>query len=227
MISLLKSTFNTRYLKVSCTKSFLIRSDKIDDCSEDDIEFLLSVGIKNVIDLRDLSNKKTNPNLSKYGIKLLNSPMNVSKLRKEFLKKFPNGNCFDFYVFLLTQYNRIKDFFEKLVLTEGGVLFCCSAGRDRTGIIAFLIELISGADKNYIVEDMSVSDLNLAKRNNVTNMELASNLNYDKAKTRALKLYNWFFESYSSVDGYLGKIGFDSNGISDIKIRINELLSNN
>ena len=90
MISLLKSTFNTRYLKVSCTKSFLIRSDKIDDCSEDDIEFLLSVGIKNVIDLRDLSNKKTNPNLSKYGIKLLNSPMNVSKLRKEFLKKFPN-----------------------------------------------------------------------------------------------------------------------------------------
>lgn len=226
MISLLKSTFNTRYLKTSCAKSFLIRSDKIDDCSEDDIEFLSSVGIKNVIDLRDLSNKKTNPNFSKYGIKLLNSPMPVSKDREEFLKKFPNGHCFDYYVFLLTQYNRIRDFFEKLVLTEGGVLFCCSAGRDRTGIIAFLIELISGADKKCIVEDMAVSDLNLTNRNNVTNMQLASNLNYDKAKTRAIKLYNWFFESYNSVDEYLKKVGFDTNRILDIKNKVNVLLSN-
>lgn len=43
----------------------------------------------------------------------------------------------------------------------GGVLFHCAAGKDRTGIMAAVILLLLGADRDVIVEDYALTEQNL------------------------------------------------------------------
>lgn len=226
MNSLLDSTLNTRYLGNDSGQSLLIRSDKIDNCSENEIKFLSSHGIRNVIDLRDLSNKKTNPFLEKNDINLFNCPMPVKHDRDEFFKQYPNGDCFEYYVFLLSKYDRIRNFFEKIMLTNGGILFNCSAGRDRTGIISFLIELILDHNAEIISENMAISDRNLAIGVLHKDIRLASDLNYEKAKKRALRLYNWFLDEYMTIDNYFTVVFGSPNAYLKIKEKLFELCKN-
>ena len=87
MTSLLKETYNTRYIPSNGNPSSLIRSDKIDGCSHQTIAYLCSSGITTVIDLRDLSNKQINPYLSKYGIDLINCPMSARIDKDKFLQQ--------------------------------------------------------------------------------------------------------------------------------------------
>ena len=53
---------------------------------------------------------------------------------------------------------RLKTIFDILLSTNGGVLWHCNAGKDRTGIIAMLIEGVCGVDESTIIEDYAVSD---------------------------------------------------------------------
>ncbi|GAA4839078.1 tyrosine-protein phosphatase [Garicola koreensis] len=44
---------------------------------------------------------------------------------------------------------------------EGGVLFHCAAGKDRTGILAAVVLALLGADRNVIVEDYAATEQNM------------------------------------------------------------------
>lgn len=45
--------------------------------------------------------------------------------------------------------------------TDGGVLFHCAAGKDRTGILAAVVLALLGADRNVIVEDYAATEQNM------------------------------------------------------------------
>lgn len=44
---------------------------------------------------------------------------------------------------------------------DGGVLFHCAAGKDRTGILAAVVLALLGADRNVIVEDYAATEQNM------------------------------------------------------------------
>lgn len=44
---------------------------------------------------------------------------------------------------------------------EGGVLFHCAAGKDRTGILAAVVLAVLGADRNVIIEDYAATQQNM------------------------------------------------------------------
>ena len=224
--SLLKETYNTRYISLSGKASLLIRSDKIDLCSKETIAFLSEHGIKTIIDFRDLSNKKTNPYLDLYGIKLKNVQMSFSKDKENFLKSHESGfDCFDYYVYLLTRFDRIKDVFTKILDSTGGILINCSVGRDRTGVLSFLIEMIADFDKEYIANDMAISDTNLAAKGD--NGKLQPFLSFEDAKKRALNLYDWVMKEFGGISQYISLVFNNKNYFKPLKKRIINLVGNN
>jgi len=208
MSSILESTYNTRFISKSDTNSLLIRSDKIDECSRQEIAFLHSIGITTVIDLRDLTNKRINPYLSTYEMNFINCPMSVKADKQAFMQQYGgHGHCFEYYTYLLTQYERIASVFAAINQDTGGILINCSAGRDRTGIVSFLIELLGEFDMQYIIRDMAISDTNLLSRTNTTNIVLQSNLDYEFALKRGERLYYWFFSTFDSISDYFSRCG--------------------
>jgi protein tyrosine/serine phosphatase len=83
---------------------------------------------------------------------------------------------------------------------EGGVLFHCHAGRDRTGLIASLILGLAGVPAEEIVEDYAIS--------------------YNAmASTMALTLVH-IDETYGNAAGYLRAIGLTEQEISLLHGRI-------
>lgn len=45
--------------------------------------------------------------------------------------------------------------------TEGGVLFHCAAGKDRTGILAAVVLAVLGAERSVIIEDYAATEQNM------------------------------------------------------------------
>ena len=55
----------------------------------------------------------------------------------------------------------IKNILEKIAIAENGVLFHCSAGKDRTGVITAIIYMLCDVLENEIINDYMLSKENL------------------------------------------------------------------
>lgn len=53
---------------------------------------------------------------------------------------------------------KLKEFLDLVVKEEGCILWHCSAGKDRTGISAMLLESLLGVDEELIIDDYVMSD---------------------------------------------------------------------
>lgn len=58
----------------------------------------------------------------------------------------------------------IASAFRALARTDGDVLVCCSAGKDRTGVVSALLARLWGADLERVGTDYGLSRQNLAQR---------------------------------------------------------------
>ena len=55
------------------------------------------------------------------------------------------------------QYERIKAFFEIVLNSEGTVLFHCTGGQDRTGIMSMLLLMVAHVDYCDIINDYLIT----------------------------------------------------------------------
>lgn len=222
--SILSATYNSRFISKCGEKSLIVRSDKIDNCGRDDIDFLFCSGIRNIIDLRNLQNKKLNRFLNDYGMNIFNFPLPAHVDCEQWV-----SNCdiafLDYYIFLIMRYSTIKTILQGFLTLSGGALLNCSLGRDRTGVVCFIIEIIAGFSKEFIVEDMAETDNNLLSQ--VNNEDLIEELNYEQARERASLLYDWFFKKYQSIENYLSQIGFKKHEVNALKIKMRFLSNGN
>jgi protein-tyrosine phosphatase len=65
---------------------------------------------------------------------------------------------------LVRHRSTIADVFRVLAATRGDVLVCCSAGKDRTGVVSALLARLWGADLDRIGEDYGATAPALAER---------------------------------------------------------------
>lgn len=148
----------------------LIRSAKLSELTEEDAKKLAGAGVKTIIDLRSEDEAEKAPDVNVEGFNVVCFPLptlELTEYQKNIQEKFfltdPGAekayylteylsciNMKDLYTRILTEESAIeslKGIFGLLCSSDGGFLFHCSDGKDRTGIVAALILLALGASK--------------------------------------------------------------------------------
>lgn len=153
MASLLKSTKNTRWLEDSHR---YVRSDVLDKLTKEDIRFLEDHNIRTVVDLRDEAERERQPCVleKREGFTYYHLPATGGNFAPHSQEE------------VIRSYIRMADAqMEKILKTieeaPTNVLYFCSAGKDRTGVVSALLLCRMGAGKDQIVQDYMQSKENL------------------------------------------------------------------
>ncbi|MCK1977168.1 tyrosine-protein phosphatase [Jeotgalicoccus huakuii] len=195
-----------------------LRSDNMANINAEEIEFLKDYGVKTVIDLRgdDETSIHRNPLSTEDFCDYHNIPLAVQPVSE--LNADVAETMGEFYVSVLEESKTIKEVFDVIANSEGGLIFHCMAGKDRTGIIAMLLLGLVGVSKKDIVSNYEVTYTNLESFQNIKGLParipesyLYSNRDY------ILKAYNHIMDNYQSIENYLLSKDIAQESIDKIK----------
>lgn len=169
---ILPHAFNVRDMGGIVTKSGravrwnrLFRADALSALDAEEWQVLYQKGVRTVVDLRSLSETETFPDRVPSGIALCHCPMqeenldihnldegaaaafrrSMSECYADMVRKTPHLLC--------TALHTVKT-----GLRDGAVIFHCTAGKDRTGVLAAVLLTILGAYDADILADYEVSN---------------------------------------------------------------------
>ena len=153
----------------------LYRSGSLEAASDKDLEELAKLGIRTVVDLRTNKEKDQAPDRLPEGrpITYLHLPITVSKRFEDSRLKillslmFGVGRRADFHALTVLSYRSfVTDYraeFGQILRLAGDesslpLLIHCTAGKDRTGFAASLIQLLLGAEPEVIMQGYLASN---------------------------------------------------------------------
>ena len=140
-----------------------IRSSRLTNITEKDNEILKNYGITDIIDLRGVTSIQStfvsDDNINKEYFKFHYIPLSTIEM-EQYANNEHEKEDFNFgigYTYLLDNKTKIKKIFETLADAEGGVLFHCTAGKDRTGVVSALILGLCNVDIKDIIANYEVT----------------------------------------------------------------------
>ena len=226
-MSLLESTLNTRDLGGKLTKNGLItinnriyRSDYNNNLAlnQHDINFLIKNKIGTIIDLRtnEELNKDKNYFVKLNNFKYYNFPIEEGSQIPKNINEVPKS-----YMEIACS-KEIKNILETIANQENGVIFFCSAGKDRTGVLTAIIFMICEVTENEIVKDYMISKENLKYKLEKIAIE---NPNIDinvitPQESYILNFIKIFKEKFDDINTYLDYIGISINDRMKIKNKL-------
>ena len=159
-------------------KGLLFRSGDLSKATDVDLEYIVSLGIKTVCDLRSEDERKHEPDrvLTARPFTFFNIPMRPivdyhgrspgrllslmfgSERRRDYV-----AESYQAYRDYATNYlPQLKALFHRISNPENlPVLIHCSAGKDRTGVVSSLIQLVLGVPIETVMEDYLKTNDNL------------------------------------------------------------------
>lgn len=230
----LESTKNTRDLgnyetfssQITRCKTFL-RSDNTNCLTESDIQKLTSeYNLKTVIDLRSNSGvKKTPDKLSDIdGITYHHIPLMISNkeiVRGLFEIAIKKSDVGKVYIDILSHKDSIKKIFDTIADSEDGcILFHCTHGKDRTGIVSALLLDLVGVSRKDIIENYAItSELLDADCESKINLKTRIDRYFKSLPTYIEELTNYIDDNYGSTTDYLLSCGISQENLDKIKNR--------
>lgn len=211
------------YGSVTQWKTFL-RGDNLAFLTGTDIRFLKQYGLKTVIDLRsqDELNHLPGPFARDTDIAYHNIPFmagNIADVTRSLAEK-PAEFLTTFYNMLLEEgKENLKEIMTLISKHEKGtLLYHCTAGKDRTGIISMLLLSIAGVSEEDIVSNYCTTyHHNLANprirdmRDTVPREILSSSHEY------IMSAMSYLDERYGSPQQYLRSVGIGTSTIESIR----------
>lgn len=153
--------FNARHLPVK--HGPLVRADALDRLTHKGWRALCESGITTVIDLRNDDEVSQVPAMPP-GVTRLHLPLDGREDR-EFWAPWERTWAFGtplYYLPHLTRFpERTTRVLQALADSSGGVVFHCGIGRDRTGMIAMIVQWLLGMERQAIIDDYLLSALRL------------------------------------------------------------------
>ena len=149
------------------------RADVPFQMTEEEWKQVEDMGVRTIIDLRSLSEQENAKYEVPAGITKVSFPLMREEIDLQNVKSIEEGARQSFGRSLEEGYFKIiEGNTEKVAealkliaksLKKGAILYHCSAGKDRTGIISALIYLLCGVEKRDIVADYQVTATYIAK----------------------------------------------------------------
>ena len=136
--------------------TLLYRSEGLFKLSQNDIWFLTGNNIKTIVDLRGNKEREVKPDTKIDGIKNISIPLSVlGEAKPVVYRGLTLPDLIDCYEQLVSI--KLKDawtqIFNILLTSKEGVLFHCSQGKDRTGVVAAIILKALGVEEEEIFKD--------------------------------------------------------------------------
>ena len=211
----------------------ILRGDALHRLSEADIDTLLDNGLATVIDLRNAHEiaVEANPFVHHAQVRYHNTPLFSALAPVEMMANA--GVSFDMGDRYCQAIDDCQPAIAEVLKTiadapEGAVLFHCSAGKDRTGVISALLLANAGVDETTIVEDYALTAtisgpliarlreraLGRGTPADLVDIVLASE---PRSMRQAL---DHIGKNYGSVRDYLAKLGLDGAGVERLRTRL-------
>jgi protein-tyrosine phosphatase len=202
-----------------------VRSDGLEALDDGDIQFLKDYGIRTIIDLRSADELKRAPTpqeLFKFA-EYFNIPLIVgdvgdaTKVTEEMQTNF----LAEFY---LQRFKNCQEILREVIdaiakAKEGGILFHCAAGKDRTGIVAALLLLTVGVCPADVVSNYETTYTHIkqnprimAHKHLVPEEYLFSNPSYLEPSLE-------YLDDCGGALKYLAKIGVTDSAVEKIRAR--------
>lgn len=237
----LENAYNVRELggypasnkKTTKTQAFL-RSDDVTYLKESDIDYLLDYGVTSVIDLRSdyELERAPNPFANIDRVQFLHAPLLVidrdlmrgPEVFIDMFSKAEEGILAQMYVEILKDRKEsLRQIFEFIAKQEGCVLFHCTAGKDRTGVLAMLLLGLVEVDRADIIANYMVSEIynEANSRKQVMNvpLEFPEDLSFSRPQFIA-RAYDYVVDHYGNIQNYLLSIGLTKEEIQRIKAKL-------
>ena len=141
-----------------CYGRFL-RGDSLHNLTEADIRSLLDYGVRSVIDLREPGEAAREPGRMHGvpGVRVHQVPL-LAALAPALGGELPTDLGATYVLCARHCTEALRTVFELLAAArEGGVLFHCVVGKDRTGIVAALLLELAGVPRPWILADYTAS----------------------------------------------------------------------
>ena len=140
----------------------LLRADGLHGLTPGDIERLLSMGLKTVIDLRSEIEleRQPSPFHGHEAVRYSHIPLFSELAPVDMLTT--GASPFDLAARYVDAADRCRPAMGRVLAAvadaeEGMVLFNCSAGKDRTGLVAAMLLSLAGVDHDQIVDDYALT----------------------------------------------------------------------
>lgn len=211
----------------------ILRGDALHGLSPADIDVLLGQGLTTVIDLRNAHEIATeaNPFVGHERVRYHNTPVFSALAPVEMMASAEEN--FDMGHRYVQAIDTCQPAIAEVLKTiadapDGIVLFHCSAGKDRTGVISALLLANAGVDEETIIEDYALTATisgtligSLRERALTRGMSAAlidvMLASEPHSMRRAL---DHIRRNYGSVPAYLGRLGFDETVLDQLRYRL-------
>lgn len=207
--------------------NLLFRSDNTAYLNQNEIEILRNLGIKTVIDIRSEKEKNEEKDIMSAvnGIAYYSYNFDCNDFAY-YLSR--NPDCLtvsleEGYVMLLEEKETIRQIIECISdsLIKGGVVFHCSGGKDRTGLISMLVQSILGVDKNAILSDYHDTYENLMRSPVIQQWTKKFGTKYVECSPALMdSAMKYLIHKYGSIQQYLISCNISQESI----VRICEIL---
>lgn len=228
----------------------LLRTGNISKITPEDEQFLLNYGLTKIIDLRSPAECKANSDKSIQGVAHYEFPLSADDntggkgldMSREF-EQYRKDQYAGFYMMCQRYHDHISNQFSQnnihqivsliAATTDGAVLYHCSEGKDRTGLVTVILLYILGVDLETIRQDYLYSNIMLNDYRKVRDEQFKKAGENDKfrANMRILgSVANAYFdtslitinEDFGGIDSYIAnQLGIDQQ--MQEKIRKNYL----
>ncbi len=197
-----------------------IRSDAPHYLSKEGRDFFFDLGVRTVLDLRtpDIAQRFVSTYRDDARFHYVNYPITEgSNAYSKSEEESPQT-----YLKMLAHFDTFYTIMKTFIDAKGGVFYNCSAGKDRTGVVTFLLLDLIGVDRLTIVEDYAVSEKHIEER-----IGLVRSAHPDFPSSMGHSRKEWFHAFFALFDAthksarqYLLNIGLTPYQITKLKHKL-------
>lgn len=197
-----------------------IRSDVPQHLTAEGIQFFHSLGVTDVIDFRTHDIAKRYPSVFEFDKRFNYTRFPIVEGSLAAPSKPEDSHLT--YMKMLTNLDTFKGIFEVIINARGSVFYHCTAGKDRTGIVSFLLLDLAGVNEQTIIDDYSVSEHFInegIEKVRAIHPDFPISLGYSKPEYMA-QFIPLFRSKYRTSEEYLLLLGFTNDQIKKLQNRL-------